>query len=68
MLSLSRSPIYDQPKGETAMNLMLMRQIDKQFLERLQHMQIIVIIVFSDLSAMQADRKTLKDEPVQIQV
>lgn len=33
LLSISRSSFYYTPKGETAMNLMLMRQIDKQFLE-----------------------------------
>lgn len=33
LLSISRSSFYYQPKGETAMNLMLMRQIDKEFLE-----------------------------------
>ena len=33
LLSISRSSIYYQPKGETALNLMLMRQIDEQFLE-----------------------------------
>ena len=33
LLSISRSSFYYQPKGETAMNLMLMRQIDEQFLE-----------------------------------
>ena len=33
LLSISRSSFYYQPKGETAMNLMLMRQIDAQFLE-----------------------------------
>lgn len=33
MLSNSRSSFYDQPKGETAMNLMLMPQIDEPFLE-----------------------------------
>ncbi len=33
LLSISRSSFYDQPKGETAMNLMLMRRIDEQFLE-----------------------------------
>lgn len=30
---MSRSSFYFQPKGETALNLMLIRQIDKQFLE-----------------------------------
>ena len=33
LLSISRSSFYCQPKGETALNLMLMRQIDEQFLE-----------------------------------
>lgn len=33
LLSVSRSSFYYMPKGETAMNLMLMRQIDEQFLE-----------------------------------
>lgn len=33
LLSISRSSFYYQPNGETAMNLMLMRQIDEQFLE-----------------------------------
>ena len=33
LLSISRSSFYYQPKGETAMNLMLMRRIDEQFLE-----------------------------------
>ena len=33
LLSISRSSFYYQPKGETEMNLMLMRQIDEQFLE-----------------------------------
>ncbi|UWQ07292.1 hypothetical protein K3X41_10835 [Aliiroseovarius crassostreae] len=32
-LSISRSSFYYQPKGETALNLMLMHQIDEQFLE-----------------------------------
>jgi len=32
-LSISRSSFYYQPKGETAMNLALTRQIDEQFLE-----------------------------------
>lgn len=32
-LSISRSSFYYTPKGETTMNLMLMRQIDEQFLE-----------------------------------
>ena len=32
-LSISRSSFYYTPKGETALNLMLMRQIDEQFLE-----------------------------------
>ena len=35
LLSLSRSSFYYTPKGETALNLMLMRQIDEQFLETL---------------------------------
>lgn len=33
LLSMSRSSFYYTPKGETAMNLMLMRQIDEQFLQ-----------------------------------
>ena len=33
LLSISRSSFYYQPKGEAEMNLMLMRQIDEQFLE-----------------------------------
>ena len=33
LLSVSRSSFYYEPKGETALNLCLMRQIDKQFLE-----------------------------------
>lgn len=33
LLSISRSSFYYRPKGETALNLMLMRQIDEQFLE-----------------------------------
>ncbi len=33
LLSISRSSFYYTPKGETAMNLGLMRQIDEQFLE-----------------------------------
>jgi putative transposase len=33
LLSISRSSFYYTPKGETAMNLDLMRNIDKQFLE-----------------------------------
>ena len=33
LLSISRSSFSYQPKGETAMNLALMRQIDEQFLE-----------------------------------
>ena len=33
LLSISRSTFYYTPKGETAMNLALMRQIDEQFLE-----------------------------------
>ncbi|MEM6609268.1 MAG: IS3 family transposase [Pseudomonadota bacterium] len=33
LLSISRSSFYYQPKGETALNLMLMRQIDEQCLE-----------------------------------
>lgn len=33
LLSISRSSFYYTPKGETALNLMLMRQIDEQFLE-----------------------------------
>jgi hypothetical protein len=33
LLSISRSSFYYQPKGETALNLMLIRQIDEQFLE-----------------------------------
>jgi len=33
LLSISRSSFYYQPKGETALNLKLMREIDEQFLE-----------------------------------
>ena len=33
LLSISRSSFYYQQKGETALNLMLMRKIDEQFLE-----------------------------------
>lgn len=33
LLSIPRSSFYYQPKGETALNLMLLRQIDEQFLE-----------------------------------
>lgn len=33
LLSIWRSSFYYQPKGETALNLMLMRRIDEQFLE-----------------------------------
>jgi len=33
LLSISRSSFYYTPKGETGMNLTLMRQIDEQFLE-----------------------------------
>ena len=33
LLSISRASFYYTPKGETAMNLALMRQIDEQFLE-----------------------------------
>ena len=33
LLSISRSSFYYTPKGETALNLKLMRQIDEQFLE-----------------------------------
>jgi len=33
LLSISRSSFYYMPKGETALSLMLMRQIDEQFLE-----------------------------------
>ncbi|KRS16719.1 putative transposase OrfB [Roseovarius indicus] len=33
LLSIARSSYYDEPKGETAQNLGLMRQIDEQFLE-----------------------------------
>ena len=33
MLSLSRSGLYYQPKGESAENLRFMKHIDKQFLE-----------------------------------
>ena len=33
LLSISRSSFYYTPKGETEMNLTLMRQIDEQFLE-----------------------------------
>ena len=33
LLSISRSSFYYTPQGETALNLMLIRQIDEQFLE-----------------------------------
>ena len=33
LLSISRSSFYYTPKGESAMNLALMRRIDEQFLE-----------------------------------
>ena len=33
LLSISRSSFYYEPKGESEMNLDLMRLIDKQFLE-----------------------------------
>lgn len=33
LLSISRSSFYHEPKGESEMNLDLMRVIDKQFLE-----------------------------------
>ena len=33
LLSLSRSSFYYQPKGETDLNLMLMREIDEQFMK-----------------------------------
>lgn len=33
LLSISRSSFYDEPKGESALNLDLMRLIDRQFLE-----------------------------------
>ncbi|EDM72297.1 Transposase and inactivated derivative [Roseobacter sp. AzwK-3b] len=33
LLSISRSSFYYEPKGESEMNLDLMRVIDKQFLE-----------------------------------
>lgn len=33
LLSISRSSFYFQPKGKTALNLILMRRIDEQFLE-----------------------------------
>ncbi len=33
LLSISRSSFYYAPKGETALNLAFMRQIDEQFLE-----------------------------------
>ena len=33
LLSISRSSFYYEPKGETELNLGLMRKIDKQFLE-----------------------------------
>ncbi|HCO54192.1 MAG TPA: IS3 family transposase, partial [Pelagibacterium sp.] len=33
LLSLSRSSFYYTPKGETEINLVLMRRIDEQFLE-----------------------------------
>ena len=34
LLSISRSSFYYRSKGETALNLMLMRKIDEQFLEK----------------------------------
>ncbi len=33
LLSIPRPSFYCTPKGETALNLMLMRQVDEQFLE-----------------------------------
>jgi len=33
LLSISRSSFYDEPKGESELNLDLMREIDKQFLK-----------------------------------
>ncbi len=33
LLSILRSSFYYEPKGETVLNLVLMRLIDKQFLE-----------------------------------
>ncbi len=33
LLSISRSSFYYEPKGETALNLVLMRLIDEQFLD-----------------------------------
>ena len=33
LLSLSRSSFYYQPRGETALNLTLMRKIDEQFMK-----------------------------------
>jgi len=33
LLSISRSSFYYEPRGETAMNLDLMKLIDQQFLE-----------------------------------
>ena len=33
LLSISRSSFYYTPKGETALNLALMRLIDEQFLD-----------------------------------
>ena len=35
LLSISRSSFYYQPKGETALNLALMREIDEDFIETL---------------------------------
>ena len=34
LLSISRSSFYYTPKGESEMNLALVRQIDEQFLRR----------------------------------
>lgn len=33
LLSITRSSVFEQPKGETALNPMLMRQIGERFLE-----------------------------------
>ncbi len=40
LLSISRSSFYYEPKGESQMNLDLMRLIDKQFLEAWEASQV----------------------------
>ncbi len=37
LLSISRSSFYYEPKGETALNLTLMRLIDEQFTDTTGH-------------------------------